>query len=309
MTASVLRPSATERSASWRRRPLSRLPVTVTLLLPFVAMFAIFYVVPILWALRTSLFANKLVGGASFQGLDAYRRALHDGDFLAGFRNVGILSAVQVPLSLGFALVLALVLDGRALRARGAFRLLIFLPYAVPSVIGGLMWGFMYDPRLGPLGQMTGALGLGRADLLSSQWMLVSLGNILTWSGTGIAMIILYTALKAIPLDLEQAAAVDGASRWDIVRTIKVPLLLPSIGLVLLISVIATLQLFNEPAILWTLAPQVIGSAYTPNLYAYNVAFQGAQLDYAAALAFVLAALVLLVSYGGIGIARLRSRS
>jgi multiple sugar transport system permease protein len=307
MNALASRLPAAKRPASLRRRPFARLPVTVTLLLPFVAMFVIFYVVPILWSLRTSLYVDRIIGGETFSGLDSYKRALHDGDFLGGFGHLGVLTAVQVPLSLAFALVLALLLDSRALRARGAFRLGIFIPYAVPTVIGGLMWGFMYDPKLGPVGQITDALGLGSVNLLSSQWMLASIGNIITWSGTGIAMVILYTALKAIPLDLDESAAVDGASRWQIVRTIKVPLLTPAIGLVLLLSVIAMLQLFNEPAILATLAPDVIGTAYTPNLYAYNVAFQTSQLGYAAALSFILAALVVLVSYAGVLGTRLRS--
>lgn len=307
MSTAAPRPVELRRPAPTRRRPFARLPVTVTLLAPFVAMFVVFYVVPIVWSFRTSLFANRLIGGQTFQGLDAYSRALHDPDFLHGFSNVGILCLIQVPISLGIALALALILD-RGVRGGGVYRLLIFVPYAVPTVIGGLMWGFMYDPKIGPVGQITEALGLGTANLLSQQWMLFSIGNILTWGGTGIAMVILYTALKAIPRDLEQAAAVDGANRWTVMRTIKIPLLLPSIGLVLLLAVIATLQLFNEPSVLASLAPQVIGQDYTPNLYAYNVAFHGSQVDYAAALAFVLAGIVLIVSYGGIAIARWRVR-
>ncbi|MGN6189933.1 MAG: carbohydrate ABC transporter permease [Conexibacter sp.] len=276
------------------------------LLAPFALLFVGLYVAPIAWSLRESLFADRLIGGETFVGMEAYGRALKDSSFLHGFGNVAVLSAVQIPISLALALVLALILDGKALRARGLFRVGIFLPYAVPTVVAGLMWGFMYDPDLGPLAQMAGAVGLTPPDFLSAHWMLASIGNIVTWGGTGIAMVILYTALKAIPTDLEEAAAVDGASAADVVRTIKIPLLRPALGLLLLLSVIAMLQLFGEPAVLRELAPQVIGNDFTPNLYAYAVAFRSSDLNYAATLAFVLTGIVMLVSYGGMALGRLR---
>jgi multiple sugar transport system permease protein len=287
-------------------RPRVRISAPWLLLAPFGLLFLGLYVAPILWSLRESVFEDRLIGGETFVGLDAYSRALKDDSFRHGFSNIGILSTVQVPLSLGFALLLALVLDGKSLVGRGVFRLGIFLPYAVPTVIAGLMWGFMYDPDLGPLPEAAQAIGLPAPDFLSPAWMLPSIGNIVTWGGTGIAMVILYTALKAIPADLEEAASVDGASPSDIVRTIKIPLLRSALGLLLLLSVIGMLQLFNEPAVLRELAPQVIGDDFTPNLYAYAVAFRASDLNYAATLAFVLTAIVMLVSYGGMVLGRLR---
>ncbi len=283
-----------------------RIPAPLLLLAPFLLLFVGFYVIPIVWAARMSLFENRLIGGESFVGLESFERAIHDPSFTKGFEHVGILGLVQVPLAVMFALVLALTIDGRALRARGLYRLGIFIPFAVPTVVAGMMWGFMYDPNLGPIGQTIEGIGITPPDLLSANWALPSVGNILTWSGVGVGMIILFTALKAIPGDLAEAAAVDGASNRDIIRTIKVPLVRPVIGLLLLLSVITTLQLFNEPLILNQLSPLAVGPDWTPNMYAYALAFEASDPNYAAAVAFVLAAIVVIVSYGAIVIARLR---
>ena len=291
--------------APTRRRRL-RVPAPLVLLSPFALLFAAFYVLPIVWALRTSLYVDRLIGGEHFVGTEAYSRALKDPAFWEGFKNVGLLTLVQVPLSIVLALVFAFALDGRSLRGKSAHRLIIFLPYAVPTVIAGLMWGFMYDRDLGPLQSLFGS---GAPDLLSPSWIVTATGNIMLWGGTGVAMVVFYAALKAIPAELEEAAAVDGARKRDVVRDIKLPLLAPSIGLILLISVITTLQVFNEPAVLHTLAPQSVGNSFSPNYYAYTLTFKASEPNYAAALAFVLAAVVVVVSYGGMALGRLRRRS
>jgi multiple sugar transport system permease protein len=283
-----------------------RIPAPLLLLAPFLLLFAVFYVVPIIWAARLSLFQNRLIGGEAFVGLESYERALHDPSLSSGFEHVGILGLIQVPLAVLFALVLALTIDGRSLRGRGLYRLGIFIPFAVPTVVAGMMWGFMYDPNLGPIGQSIEAFGIEPPNLLSPDWALPSVGNILTWSGVGVGMVILYTALKAIPNDLAEAAAVDGANQRDIVRTIKVPLVRPVLGLLLLLSAIATLQLFNEPLILNQISPIAVGPDWTPNMYAYALAFEASDQNYAAAVSFLLAAIVVIVSYGGILATRLR---
>ena len=134
-------------------------------------------------------------------------------------------------------------------------------------------------------------------DFLSNSWMLASLSNIVTWEFTGYNMIILYAALQTIPRDLYEAAAVDGAGPWRIARSIKLPALRPALGLTLLFSVIGSFQLFNEPMLLQQLAPNVIDSSYTANLYAYTLAFTGQQVNYAAAVSFLLGLVIVIISY------------
>jgi len=110
-------------------------------------------------------------------------------------------------------------------------------------------------------------------------------------------MIILYAALRAIPEDLYEAAAVDGAGAWRIAWSVKLPALRPALMLTLVFSVIGSFQLFNEPNLLQRLAPGVIDSAYTANLYAYSLAFISQQINYAAAVSFLLGLVIVIVSY------------
>jgi multiple sugar transport system permease protein len=110
-------------------------------------------------------------------------------------------------------------------------------------------------------------------------------------------MIILYAALRAIPTDLYEAAAVDGANAWRVAWYIKIPAIRPALMLCLIFSVIGSFQLFAEPQLLQRLAPSVIDSAYTPNLYAYTLAFTGQEVNYAAAVSFLLGLIIVMASY------------
>ena len=127
--------------------------------------------------------------------------------------------------------------------------------------------------------------------------MLFSIMNIVNWEFIGYNMIILYAALRSIPTELYEAARVDGASETRIAWSIKIPSIRAGLLLTVIFSVIGTFQLFTEPKLMYNLAPNVIGTAYTPNLYAYNIAFVNQEANYAAALAFLLGIVIMIVSY------------
>jgi multiple sugar transport system permease protein len=204
---------------------------------------------------------------------------------------------VQVPIMLGLALAFALLLDSGVVRFRTIFRLGFFLPYAIPTVVSALLWGYLYGPSFGPFAQVASDLRLPAPNFLTAGTMLYSIGNIVTWQWTGYNMVIIYAALQAIPLDLHDAAIVDGATGWRFARHIKIPLVAPAIFLTAIFSIIGTLQLFNEPQIMNTLAPDVIGDHYTPNLYAYTVAFVNQEYNYSAAISFSLGVIIFAASY------------
>ncbi|MEJ5867030.1 sugar ABC transporter permease [Pseudokineococcus sp. 5B2Z-1] len=267
------------------------------LVAPFMVVFAAMLVVPLVYAAYLSLFREQLVGGRSFVGLANYARALGDSAFGEGVLRVSLFLVIQVPIMLGLALLFALALDSGRLYAQRFVRLSIFLPYAVPSVVATLMWGYLYGPDFGPFTQVAEGLQLPAPPFLSSSWMLGSLMNILTWEFIGYNMIIMFAALRAVPADLYEAARMDGAGELRIAWSIKIPAIRSAILLTVIFSVIGSYQLFNEPNLLQTLAPNVIDSAYTPNLYAYNLAFTSQDLNYAAAVAFLLAAGIAVVSY------------
>jgi multiple sugar transport system permease protein len=204
---------------------------------------------------------------------------------------------VQVPVMLGLALIFALLLDRGVKHLRTLFRLGFFLPYALPNVVAALMWGYLYGPSFGPFTQIANALHMTPPAFLSPSGMLASIGNIVTWQWTGYNMIILFAALQAIPPELYDAAIVDGASRWRVAWHIQIPLIAPALILTCVLAIIGTLQLFNEPSIMSSLAPNVIGDHYTSNYYAYTLAFTKQQYNYSAAISFTLGAIIVVCSY------------
>ena len=263
---------------------------------PFLLAFLLFFVAPLLYAAYLSLFRQQLVGGTVFVGLDNFGRALDDEDLLSGVLRMAQFFFLQVPIMLGLALFAALAIDSGVLRFARAFRIGIFIPYAVPGVVAVLMWGYLYGD-FGPFTQLARQLDLQAPDFLSPELALGSLANVVTWEYTGYNMIILFTALQAIDRTLYEAAAVDGASSSRIAWSVKIPLLRPAILLTLLFSIIGSFQLFTEAQLLRTVAPTVIDSAYTPNLYTYTLSFTGQQVSYAAAVSFLLGIVIVLVSY------------
>lgn len=293
--AALAAPRATRRATSPMRRRQNA--AAYTFITPFVVVFLAMIVVPLVYAAYVSLFRSQLVGGTMFVGLGNYSRALTDPQFLAGVGRMAVFLAIQVPVMLGLALVFALLLDAGVLFLQRVIRLGIFVPYAVPSVVAALMWGYLYGPDFGPFAQLADKLNLPPPEFLSASWMLGSIMNVVTWEYIGYNMIVMYAALRAIPSELYDAAAVDGAGRFRTAWHVKIPAIRPAILLTAIFSVIGTFQLFNEPSILRTLSPNVIGIAYTPNLYAYNLAFVNRETNYAAAIAFILGLVIMVVSY------------
>ncbi|MFF7529183.1 MULTISPECIES: carbohydrate ABC transporter permease [Streptomyces] len=264
---------------------------------PFMVLFLLLFLTPLAYAAYLSLFQERLIGGTAFVGLDNYVTALSDPLLLHGLGRVALFFVIQVPLMLLLALALALALDSGLLRLARVIRLGIFIPYAVPSVVAALMWGYLYGPDFGPFAQLSRELSLPVPDFLSEGWMLASLANIVTWEFVGYNMIILYAALRTVPPELYEAAAMDGAGAWRIAWSIKLPALRPALMLTLLFSVIGSFQLFNEPNLLMKVAPDVISSSYTANLYAYSLAFTGQQVNYAATVSFLLGLVIVIASY------------
>ena len=265
--------------------------------LPFMIVFIAMLIVPLVYSGWLSLFREQLIGGTSFVGLANYTRALQDVTFHSGLLRMGQFLVIQVPIMLGLALLFALILDSGRVRMQRLVRLSIFVPYAVPGVVAALMWGYLYGGDFGPFAQGARALGWPAPSFLTHETMHYSIMNILTWSFVGYNMIILYAALRSIPTELYEAARVDGAGELRVAWSIKIPAIRPALLLTAIFSVIGTFQLFNEPNILRTIAPNVIGAGYTPNLYAYNVAFVGREINYAAAIAFLLGIVIMAVSY------------
>jgi multiple sugar transport system permease protein len=302
MTALASMPEADRAAAKQpsRRRSASKRSQHVAayvFVLPFVVVFVAMLVVPLIYSLYLSLFRTQLIGGTTFIGLANYVQAVTDPHFLTGVARVALLFVIVVPIMLGSALIFALMLDSGRVRGGRIARLIIFIPYAVPGVVATLMWGYIYGREFGPISQTLNALGLRAPDLLSANNILGSIINITTWEFIGYNMVVMFSALRAVPVELYDAAAVDGAGQWRIAWSIKIPAIRPAIFLTFIFSVIGSFQLFSEPQLLYQIAPTVIGSDFSPNLYAYNLAFVQQNSNYAAAVAFLLGIIIMIVSY------------
>ncbi|WP_416518170.1 carbohydrate ABC transporter permease [Bifidobacterium asteroides] len=264
---------------------------------PFVLVFLFVFIIPILYAIYISFFESRMVGGTVFVGFENYKRLFADGLFWSAVGRVSLFTIIQVPVMLCIAALLALAIDSMKLHGTKFFRISTFLPYAVPAVVSTLIWAFMYGAKYGLVGSLNTWLGI-HLDVLSPNVLLASIGNIVTWEFTGYNMLIFYSSLSTIPHSLYEAAAIDGASEWQIVRRIKMPELRGSLAITVIFSIIGSFQLFNEPSIMQNMVPRnAITTFYTPNMYAYNLSFSGNQSNYAAALAIVMAVITMSIAY------------
>ncbi|GAB3712598.1 carbohydrate ABC transporter permease [Nocardiopsis nanhaiensis] len=259
-----------------RRGPkINRQGITGFLFLtPFLALFVVVFLIPIIVSIRSALFAqvptgDGLYGGGElvdqFVGLDNIVAAAKDSAFWSGMGRVALFGMIQIPLMIGSGLVLALLLDSFIVRRVSFFRLAFFLPYAIPGVIAAMMWVYLYTPQLSPFMEY---LPEG-TDFMAPNVILLSMANMTTWTFTGYNMLIFLAALQAVPRELYEAARIDGATGLQIATHIKIPLMRGAALLAILLSIIGTVQLFNEPVIMQTVN-QWMGHDYTPMMLAYN---------------------------------------
>ncbi|MDQ0633485.1 multiple sugar transport system permease protein [Arthrobacter pascens] len=264
---------------------------------PFALVFVAFLLAPLGYALYLSLFTKGLATGTRFSGLENYAHAFTDPQFLSGVWFVVRFSLVLIPVQMAVSLAAALVLDHLTTKLAKFSRLMIFLPYAVPAVIGALMWGFLYSPSFGPLQQLFSLFHASAPFLLSQDNVFYGLLNVVTWQWAGYYMIIIYAALQGIDPSLYEAAKIDGASTRQVAFRIKVPLVSSALVLILIFALIGTLQFFSEPQILGPVANGSITPDFTPNIYAFNLAFGYAQFNYASAISFSLGIVVFIAVY------------
>lgn len=250
-------------------------------MLPFVLLYVLVFVIPIGVAIRASFFRMTATGGGlfgggkqaeTFVGLENFKWVATDERFWTGMARVIAYAAFQIPIMIIAALALALILDSFLVKRVGIFRLGNFLPFAIPGIVAAMIWLYIYIPELSPLVKGLAAIGI-EVDFLGKGWpILASMANMTTWTYTGYNMLIFLAALQAIPHDLYEAARLDGATGWQIVRRIKIPMVSGAALLAVLLSIIGTVQLFNEPAVLAPSNPWM-GDAYTPMMMAYNTMF------------------------------------
>ena len=243
-------------------------PFWLLYILPGLIVYLVFMALPLLNSLRLSFFTGSGFQLDTFIGIDNYRRLFFDpevsGKFWNAFKNTwiffGITMLVQNLLGLTFANLLA----NKRLKGAEAFRALIFIPATIAIVVCGFLWKLLLDPNWGSINQILQAIGLGDWALPwlgLEQTTLPIITLVSTWEWIGIPTMIFLAALQSIPDDYLEAAQIDGASRWQAFLHVKLPLLLPMIGVV---SVLTFTGNFNAFDIVYAMA----GANGAPNFSA-----------------------------------------
>jgi multiple sugar transport system permease protein len=253
---------------------------------PFLVLYVLFFLAPFLYSVVLSLRSPQ---SGAFVGLFNYRNVVGNGQFWSAVIRMAYFGAIQVTAMIVLAVVLALFLDSPYCVRRKVFALIYFLPYAVPGVIAAVMWGFLLQPDLDNALKIPHFIGLasGPINPLSYGSVLYAMMLIVTWEWTGYNMTILLTSLTSVPREVLESGKIDGASELTIAWRIKLPMIRRTIAFITIISIIGTLQLFNEPMILNDIAS--IGGSYSPNQIIYNTAFSFGNEQLAAAQSIVLA--------------------
>ncbi|XPE03447.1 sugar ABC transporter permease [Arthrobacter sp. N1] len=265
--ASPAAPRPRRRAADWRKR------LEIILLAgPAIVVFVSFVIFPVVLAGYYGFFRWKGFGPATdFVGFENYLIILQDSAFHDVLRHNGFILVLSLVIQGPIAIVLALLLNQK-IRGRSIIRVLIFVPYIISEVIVGIGWGLMLQTS-GSVNGVLESIGLGafQKDWLSDPSIAIwSLMVIISWKYIGFAVILFLAGLQSIPDELFEAAAIDGASYWQIQRTITLPLLGPTLRIWAFLSIIGSLQLFDLVFIIW--GQYVASTAGTSTMATYMVA-------------------------------------
>lgn len=261
---------------------------------PAVFLIVLFGVVPIVWSALMSFQRNNLLSTAQWIGLENYRALAKDPLFETSMVHSAIYTIIFVPLSVGLGLFTAIALN-RRIRGIRFYRLAVFVPVVVSTIATAIMFLWLFDPYFGLANWLLGKIGLGPFGFFSSaDGALYSIIVMTVWGWIGFDVIIYLAALQGIPQELLEAAAIDGAGHWSIFRSVTLPLLGPATLFLVVFSSINAIQLFDEVFFLTKGGPGT--ATYVPVLYLYFLAFTQHIAGYAAAIAYVLLVVILILT-------------
>jgi multiple sugar transport system permease protein len=302
--AGALAAAGSRRRVGKRNQPLAYL-----FLLPALAVLVLFHFFPIFYAFYISLH-NWRIRRVGFIGLENYRQALQTEEFWRAFGNTVFYVLGTVPLTLALALLFAYLLFQKV-RFLAFFRTAYFLPYITSTVAAAAIWGWIFRTDTGVLNQITGGLfgvrlrwlqeptgvflmlgrALGFAEALPG-WLhgpslaLVAVMVTSIWHYVGFDIVIFLAGLGNINRELYEAARIDGAGEWDLFRRITLPLLLPTVFFLTIISTIGAFQTFNQIYVMTGGGP--INSSETVVIYMVNQFYSSTRFGYGSAVAFIL---------------------
>jgi multiple sugar transport system permease protein len=271
--------------------------VAAAFLAPAFAALLAFFALPVLASFLLSLtdfdlYALADLRNLRFVGLENYARLLRDPTFWKAFSNTLVFVALGAPLSVGASFAAALLLCARSARAQAFFRTVYFLPVVTTLVAVAVVWRFLHHPRLGLVNRALAWLGIAPIDWLGDPaFAMPAIIGLAVWKNFGFSMVIFIAGLQSIPERLYEAARLDGATRWQELRLVTLPMLLPTTTFVVLMTLIGHFQLFAEPYVMTQGGPE--DSTRSIVLLLYEQGFRWWNLGQASAIAVLLFAVVL----------------
>ncbi|MCX0246757.1 carbohydrate ABC transporter permease [Streptomyces drozdowiczii] len=267
---------------------------------PFLVLFLTFMAFPIVATLLMSFtdFGLRNVThplDANFVGLDNYTALFDDPTFLKALFNTCYFVVLGVPLTIGSGLIAAVLLNSGIDRLRTFFRVGFYVPVVTAIVAVAVIWRFVLDPSEGLIAGLGAQLGFSTPDFLASKALAMpSLIVMAVWRNMGTAMVLFLAGLQAIPVEVREAAKLDGAGAFQEFRRITVPLLRPTMLYVAVMTTIGFLNVFEEPFVMTDGGPD--DSTLTVSLHMYKEGFSFFHMGSASAMAYVLFTIVLAVT-------------
>lgn len=271
---------------------------------PFFILFAVFGLFPYLYAFFLSFTEWNGISPRQWVGLDNYRTLLTDDIWWKSvYNSIWLMAAVS--LNLVIALALAFVLNSGLIRFREAYRAAFFVPVIASSVAVAMIFVTLFGERYGTLNYLLGLVGIGSiAWLKDATWIKPAIAIVAIWRAFGWNTVIYLAGLQSIPPDLYEAARVDGAGWSQVFRHITLPLLRPVITFTAILTIIGSLQLFEEPLIIAGGASYSSSSpggtdqaGLTVMVNLYNTAFNYVQFGYAATMSVALFLIIIIFSF------------
>jgi multiple sugar transport system permease protein len=269
-------------------------------LAPALILLGVFFFLPVVAGLALSvtdfdLYAIGHAENVRFTGLANYQALIHTPLFWTALKNTLYFAFVGAPLSVLVALAAALLVNSRLTKWQGFFRTAYFAPFVTTLVAVAIVWKYLYHPRFGLLDAALGAVAISPVDWLGDpKWAMPAIIIVAVWRSFGYNMLIFVAGLQRIPVQLYEAAELDGAGAWARLRHVTLPQLAPTFVFVGVITAIGFFQLFAEPYVMTQGGP--LKSTLSMVLYMYEEGFRWWRLGSAAAIAFVLFAIVLSIT-------------
>jgi multiple sugar transport system permease protein len=277
-------------------RPDASGRAAIGMLAPFVILYVLFIIGPAVYGLIISFFDTSLVksGLSGFAGLANYREALTSSDFWSSLWHTIWFTILTTPPLIVLGFVFALLAD-RVARGRWFFRLAFFAPFVMPSAVVALIWIWLYTPGLGLIEAGLKWIGVAAPNWLGDPaWAMPSLAITTIWWTLGFNFVLYLAGLQDIPHEIYEAASLDGASPWQQIRSITIPLLGRTTTLVAVLQVIASLKVFDQMYIMTAGGPNFATRSILELVY--DEGFTNYRVGYASALSMLFFIVVLAVS-------------